>query len=502
MQRETLKMPIEQREQISTMLKNQGLSQAEIDEILNGEYSSFETPTEIQSIFGNGKYENVLNMISDGYTMEEIEQSDIPSREIQEFKEMLDNNNWTIENAKAIHQYTDGSNMILGIKRGQDKATFKQGIEQQLSESLKQRGISQDEIMNIQKQLQEMDYGRPVHENYELINNYMREQSLPSTCAPSVRKAIQSMDRFEHIDETIEALDDGLSKTKLQDSMKLYRAMKGESLKKITRVEDLGELKGRSFQDTGQTSTSPLYESSFAKYDTHNAVFEIYAPKGTRGSYVTQLSDYGTAEQEVLLNPNDLYITDVQDIVDKNGQNKTILKALMLSKERKCYKGIDKEQEIGQMQQGQEQDEHTFQEQFTEQNLPIKQNRFSKFFNQVRARFSRQNRTQTRYGDLIDEKAESHEKTMQPKTVKTKEKKSWELEPEEKARIQRESAKIAQQHREQKEQQRAVQNQELQQDQPSKQQDVAQQGDMQPINQEQIPIQPQQPIMDMGGMEL
>lgn len=494
MQRETLKMSIEQREQISTMLQNQGLSQAEIDEILNGAYSSFETSTELQNVFENGKYENVLNMLSDGFTMEEIEQSDISAREIQEFKEMLDSNNWTVENAKAIHQYTDGSNMILGIKRGQDKATFKQGIEQQLSESLKQRGISQDEILDIQKQLQEMDYGRPVHENYELINNYMREQSLPSTCAPSVRKAIQSMDRFEHIDETIGALDDGLSKTKLQDSMKLYRAMKGEALKKITRVEDLRELKGRSFQDTGQTSTSPLYESSFAKYDTHNAVFEIYAPKGTRGSYVTQLSDYGTAEQEVLLNPNDLYITDVQDIVDKNGQNKTILKALMLSKERECYKGIDKEQKIEQTPP--EQQEYAIQTQKpTETNLPIKQNRFSRFFNQVRTRFSRQNRTQTRYGNLIDEKAESHEKTMQPKTVKTKEKKSWELEPEEKARIQRESAKIAQKHREQTEQQREVQNQELQQD-------VAQQGDMQPINQEQIPVQPQQPMMDMGGMEL
>ena len=51
MQRETFKMPIKQREQISTMLQNQGLSQAEINEILNGEYSSVETPTEIQSIF-------------------------------------------------------------------------------------------------------------------------------------------------------------------------------------------------------------------------------------------------------------------------------------------------------------------------------------------------------------------------------------------------------------------------------------------------------------------
>lgn len=155
MQRETFKMPIKQREQISTMLQNQGLSQAEINEILNGEYSSVETPTEIQSIFWNGKYENVLNMISDGYTMEKIEQGDISSREIQEFKEMLDNNNWTIENAKAIHQYTDGSNMILKIKRGQDKATFKQGIEQQLSESLQQRAVQNQKLQQDQPSKQQ-----------------------------------------------------------------------------------------------------------------------------------------------------------------------------------------------------------------------------------------------------------------------------------------------------------------------------------------------------------
>lgn len=148
-------MSVEQKEQISIMLQSQGLSQPEINEILNSEYALFETPTEIQSVFGNGKYENVLNMLSDGYTMKEIEQSGVSAREIQEFNEMLDSNNWTVENAKAIHQYTDGSNMILGIKRGQDRAIFKQGIVQQLSESLQQRGISQTEILDIQKQIQE-----------------------------------------------------------------------------------------------------------------------------------------------------------------------------------------------------------------------------------------------------------------------------------------------------------------------------------------------------------
>ena len=70
----------------------------------------------------------------------------------------------------------------------------------------------------------------------------------------------------------------------------------------------------------------------------------------------------------------------------------------------------------------------------------------------------------------------------------SQEKKSWELEPEEKARIQSETAVIAKRFREQEEQQKQVPIQEIQQ------------GNMQ---QGQIPQQmPQQPMQDFGGMEL
>lgn len=71
------------------------------------------------------------------------------------------------------------------------------------------------------------------------------------------------------------------------------------------------------------------------------------------------------------------------------------------------------------------------------------------------------------------------------------EKKSWELEPEEKTRIQRETAKIAKRYREQEEQQRQAPTQDLQQ------------GDFQQMQEGQVqqPI-PQQPMPDMGGMEL
>ena len=86
------------------------------------------------------------------------------------------------------------------------------------------------------------------------------------------------------------------------------------------------------------------------------------------------------------------------------------------------------------------------------------------------------------------------------------EKKSWELEPEEKTRIQKETAKIAQKHREQQEQQKQVQNQELQQGQGNKQGGAYQQENTEQLNQGKaqvpVPVQPQQHNMDMGGMEL
>ena len=122
--------------------------------------------------------------------------------------------------------------------------------------------------------------------------------------------------------------------------MKLYRAIK-------TNAEINPEYYiGKIMNNKGYTSTSPLYDSSFAKYDDYDTVMEIYAPKGTQGLYITQLSDYENTEQEVLLNPNDIYVVDAQKgVIDQNGRTKTVLKGLLLSKERECYKGIDKQQE-------------------------------------------------------------------------------------------------------------------------------------------------------------
>ena len=188
-------------------------------------------------------------------------------------------------------------------------------------------------------------------------------------------------------------------------------------------------------------------------------------------------------------------------MIDKNGKTKNVLQALALSKDRECYKEIEQ-------LKGKNKDQSSMVEQNIESeanmgfanNLPTKQSRFSKFFSQIRARLARQKTQEHRE----HREQENYSSQTKQEKGKVQEKKSWELEPEEKTRIQKETAKIAQKHREQQEQQKQVQNQELQQGQANKQGGEYQQENTEQLNQEQaqVPVQPQQPMMDMGGMEL
>ena len=233
------------------------------------------------------------------------------------------------------------------------------------------------------------------------------------------------------------------------------------------------EFGGRVHKDwitfTYQTKTKK--ESYINIYDikTYKLISKIEVTSEYKMGLVCSISVHG-------LNPNDIYVVDAQKgVIDQNGRSKTVLKGLLLSKERECYKGIDKQQETEKSQYGQEQYDSTIQPTNNETNLPARQNRFSRFFNQIRSRFARQNyNTNTnsqrrnpfsrrkQEESQYDNKNTPEQQTFQPKQ-KSQEKKSWELEPEEKARIQRETAEIAKKFREQEEQQKQVPTQEIQQ---------------------------------------
>lgn len=485
MSMEQMKISEQETQRLSNLLESQGLSKDEINVILNGDYSTFQSEADLLDVFSStGSHQKVLQGLADGYTMEELPQIGVSQSEIQGFMDTIKSYNISVENAKAINQYSNGSNMILSVKRGTTTRTeLQSGIMRDLSTKLQERGMSESQISKISDFIQHLDYEQPVHDNYDMINSQMQKMNLPRGFSPSVCKAVKDMNSFEHIDQTIASLDDGLSRARLPQSMKLYRAIKTNG------QVDAQSYVGKSLNNKGYTSTSPLYDSSFAKYDEYDTVMEIYAPKGTQGAYITQLSDYDNVEQEVLLNPNDIYVVGAQNsVIDKNGRSKTVLQGLLLSKDRECYRGIDQQKSQTQTYEqtiGQEQSQNP-----PSTNLPARQNRFSKIFSQVRSRFAKKKGSEHEL-DSSYQKQQTKTNDFQPK-----EKKSWELEPAEKSRIQRETAEIAKRHREQEEQtqQQHVQQQNLEQSQPNMQA----QTDAQ-MTQGQVS---QQPVMDMGGMEL
>lgn len=338
---------------LTQMLKNEGLSDTDINEIINGSYHQYNSPDDLissaPSIFKNEEYMGIITDLADGYTLDEIGQRGTSIEKIESFKNVLSENDLTIENVKALNKYSSGSNMILGAKRGVPRESIMQNINSELNSRLTEYGFEQSQISQIQDMVNGLDYQKPVHENYTATNEFLEQMQIPKKFKPVVNSTVRNLDSYYHLDETLSQLDDGLQ-TRLSESTKLTRAVKSDFLtKRLADGQSLSDLVGRRIEENGYSSTSPLYDSSFAKYDDYDVVFDIYAPKGTQGSSITPFSSYGTVEEEVLLNSNDLYITDViPGVIDKNGRTKTVLKSLALSKDKQCYKGIGglkKEQE-------------------------------------------------------------------------------------------------------------------------------------------------------------
>ena len=132
-----------------------------------------------------------------------------------------------------------------------------------------------------------------------------------------------------------------------------------------------------------------------------------------------------------------------KNVVDQNGKTKTVLKVLLLSKERECYKGIDKQQEIPSSQYSQKQYQDTSKEENLESNLPVKQNIFSRFFSKIRSKFSKQSQNKT---------IQRKDNIQQYEKPQIGEKKYGELDADEKAEIQRKTAEVVKRYREQEEQ--------------------------------------------------
>ena len=90
----------------------------------------------------------------------------------------------------------------------------------------------------------------------------------------------------------------------------------------------LKSLEGASLDQYGYLSTSPGYNTSFAKYDGYNIVYAIEAPEGTRGAYINQISSCYNMENEYLVDRGySLKIKEVSPpVVDAEQREKIIIR--------------------------------------------------------------------------------------------------------------------------------------------------------------------------------
>ena len=197
--------------------KKEYLKDLNIAKEMNNKYKFFNNIFELKNIENEKEIKNILN----------------------QFDKMLSEKNITVDNAKAIYQYSIGSNMILGVKRGTSKETIQEQIMSDLEESLKARGVQHEDIEKMKQFVKEAEYDEtPLHDSYDIANRYMEEIGLKQNSRVSVRSAMQSMNRCTHIDETIASLEEGLGSTNIPKSMKLYRAAKSSYLEKGLKQEE------------------------------------------------------------------------------------------------------------------------------------------------------------------------------------------------------------------------------------------------------------------------
>ncbi len=296
------------------------------------EYRVFESEKELPAhIFENEKYSSIIEKLADGYSLNEIYQlsSETKRGEIDSFIKILDENGLDIDMATALYNYTTGSNMILGIKRGTvSKNSVLDNIILESKERLTQREISQEMITTIDDFVRNLDYSLPLYKNYELVKDFFRNQGLSNSQITTILTSVKDINSLYHVDDTIAKLDEAISKCTLKEPTVLYRAVDSSYLKQYLKPgESLTELVGKTISETGYLSTSPLYDKSLTNQERLDLVFEIYAPEGTKGIDVTPFSGYEGAEVEYLLDPTNLYVFEViPNVVDSSGQTKTICK--------------------------------------------------------------------------------------------------------------------------------------------------------------------------------
>ena len=328
------------KEKLEDTLLIDGVLKEDINEIINEKYTAFTTSDEINgkmlSIFNNKDFFDIISAISDGYSIGEIiSVLLIKKSKVDEFINYISSVDLGIDEVRALNKYTTDSNMLLSRKIGIPKEKIYNSILNKYDTKIVDFLIEEEKIKKIRTFIIDLDYSLPLYKNYGKTISYLDELNIDKDYDLSILNIVKNLDSYYNIDKTLKDLDSAL-KIRLDSSIVVYRGVKEKVL--LENNDNIEELLGQKIGGNYYSSTALLYDESLAKDDDYNVIFEIYVPYGTEAVYLKPFSLKNNKTEELLLNENDLYVTDIdKNYQDKNGNKKILIKAIALSKDKKCY---------------------------------------------------------------------------------------------------------------------------------------------------------------------
>lgn len=401
MEKEKLNVSIENLNGVIADLKGKELTDYQINRIIDCEYKTFDEDQMIEK-------EDILSsvkLLAEGYSIKDLENLEISPFEVHKLQKYLEKEDLTEKEVVALRRYCAGRDrigkkIVFDRKENVNNIDIFEYIHENYGNKLKEEGFSAEEVSQIRFDVKMLEFhSQPLNKTFKQMDEVEKDKNFSEGQMSVIKEYVRDLYSFYHLNETIKELE-GALKSNLEDSIKVYYAMKGDDIRR--QLGNINNLKGKKIRENNFMSTSLSYDSSEAQYDDYDVVLEMYVPKGTYGRSVTEFLDYENSEDEVLLSESDLYVLDIQsDVNDKNGRNKTILKVLTLSRNKKVYKYIDGNEN-----------------QYSNQ-LPKKQNKFMAFLSKLMAKIS-------------GKKYENNPEIVEQNEIKEEESNPWKLTSEEK----------------------------------------------------------------------
>lgn len=313
---------------LKNALASENFNQGQINAFLNNEYDE----RYVANIY---EFRHIIELYRSNLKENYI-RARIGEEVFNSFQNFLKENNLSIEDAKQIFRWSMDHNEILKIKRNNSSTTL--SYKDYFFQTLSRFRLQKNEIIQIYefaKKVAQLDDMQKIQNN---IMTFLGENHFSIVLCATILKFVNSQQSLEG---TVDSLEKSLT-NQISRNIVVYRTIDESYLQKyINKLGGVDKIIGSKMEDKGFTSTSYREKNMFRELNADNSVIiKIFVPKGSQGLDIAGFSKY-PYEYEILFNSNDLLIFDFDEhFIDSDGKEKTLLHAMLLSKDRSCYKDI------------------------------------------------------------------------------------------------------------------------------------------------------------------